>query len=290
VKIGLILLVTCLGVPVVAQQRPPVFRANIDAVRIDVSAIDNGHPIAGLRADDFEVRDNGVLQSVDLVTTAGSLSVVIALDVQGNDAWPHANVEMIRAAQALADAVKPVDRAWLITFADTFDLQTGPTSNAAQLRRLLTQAQPGRGKTLWDTLFAGVSLVADTDGRAVVMVVSDGFAPPRQNGWLDEPHALDLLKRGDVMISALQPRAVVVSPTALERAAKATGGVVIETARNDRLTEQCATLFDQYRSSYVLTFTPAGVKRDDGWHKLTVRLKNHSGQTRSRDAYFAGLR
>jgi hypothetical protein len=30
---------------------------------------------------------------------------------------------------------------------------------------------------------------------------------------------------------------------------------------------------DEFRSSYVLTFTPKGVKAD-GWHTLTVKLKD----------------
>jgi len=276
--------------PAGAPQRPPVFRSNVDAVRIDVSATDNGKPIAGLKSDDFEVRDNGIVQTVDFAATAGSLSVVIALDVQGNDEWPRANVEMIRAGQSLADALKPVDHAWLVTFAETFDLQAGPTSNGVQLRRLLALSSAGRGKTLWDTLFASVSLVAGLDGRALVMVISDGLQPPGESGWLDESHAIDLLRRGDVMISAVQPRSTVVAPTPLERAARATGGVVLESARNDHLTAQCARLFDEYRLGYVLTFTPSGVKRDDGWHKLTVKLKNRAGQVRARDGYFAGMR
>jgi VWFA-related protein len=272
------------------SQRPPVFRANIDAVRIDVQATAEGKPIAGLTSDDFEVRDNGVLQTVDLATTAGSLSVVIALDVQGNDEWPRANIELIRAGQALASALKPVDHAWLLTFADVFNLQVGPTSNGAQIYRLLSQAVPGRGKTLWDTLFASVSLVAGLDGRAMVMVVSDGQEGARRTGWLDEPRAIDLLKRGDVMVSAVQPRTVVVAPTALERAARATGGVVFEAARNPQLAQQFTKLLDECRLGYVLTFTPAGVRKDDGWHKLSVRLKNRSGQTRARDGYYAGMR
>jgi len=221
-KISLVLAGALLTVVVAAQeprpqspQRPPVFRANIDAVRVDVMASNGGKPITGLTPDDFEVRDNGVLQTVDLATTAGSLSVVIALDVQGNDEWPTANLELIRASQAVAGALKPIDRAWLLTFSDVFNLQIGPTSNGAQIYRLLNQTVPGRGKSLWDTLFASVSLVAGLGGRAMVMVVSDGYEGANRSGWLDEPHAIELLKRGDVMVSAVQPRSVVVSPTAL---------------------------------------------------------------------------
>jgi len=49
------------------------------------------------------------------------------------------------------------------------------------------------------------------------------------------------------MVSAVQPRSVVVSPTALERAARATGGVVFETARNTHLADQFTRLLDECR-------------------------------------------
>ena len=282
-----------LAVAVLLGQRPPspqtpIFRANVDVVRVDVLATDKGKPIAGLAATDFEVRDNGVLQTVDLATLADHLSLVIALDVQRNP-WIDANAELIRASEVLADALKPADRAWLIMFAERFDLKVGPTSNPSRIRQLLELAPLERGKFLWDTLFASVSLVAGLDGRAVVFVFSDGQESAFKSGWLDEDHAIDALKRGEVAVSAVQPRSVVASPTALERAARATGGTVIEAARNPRLADQFTTLLNEFRLGYVLTFTPRGVTRDDGWHKLSVKLRNRSGNTRAREGYYSGM-
>src|SRR5579871_6172663 len=118
-------------------QRPPIFRANIDVVRVDVLAVDNGKPIAGLTPADFEVRDNGVLQTVDLATLADHVSAVIALDVRANPRWPEANREVIDAARVFAGELKPADRGWLVTFAQTFDLRVGPASDPHQIQSLL---------------------------------------------------------------------------------------------------------------------------------------------------------
>src|SRR5687767_13348336 len=61
-----------------AEQRP-TFRASADAVRIDVSVRRNGRPVSGLRANDFDVRDNGVAQTVtDLSFEAGAIDVSVA--------------------------------------------------------------------------------------------------------------------------------------------------------------------------------------------------------------------
>ena len=45
-----------------APQAPPVFRAEVDVVRVEVLVTRGGVPVRGLGAADFEVRDNGGLR------------------------------------------------------------------------------------------------------------------------------------------------------------------------------------------------------------------------------------
>ena len=66
-----------LGFVVFAQQA--TFSSKITAVRVDVSVNDRGKVVRGLRPDDFEVRDNGIVQRVDLATSEQlSLNVHLA--------------------------------------------------------------------------------------------------------------------------------------------------------------------------------------------------------------------
>jgi VWFA-related protein len=54
--------------PAQPPEQPPIFRAEIDLVRVDVSVSDGqGNPIEGLQADDFEVLEDGVPQTVETV-------------------------------------------------------------------------------------------------------------------------------------------------------------------------------------------------------------------------------
>ena len=43
----------------------------------------------------------------------------------------------------------------------------------------------------------------------------------------------------------------------------------------------------EFRSRYLLAFTPTGVRSDDGWHELKVRLKGRPGKVKARPGYFA---
>ncbi|HEY2431868.1 MAG TPA: VWA domain-containing protein [Vicinamibacterales bacterium] len=49
-------------------QRPPVFRGGTESVRVDVTVTDRkGNPVTDLSRDDFEVREDGVQQTVDTI-------------------------------------------------------------------------------------------------------------------------------------------------------------------------------------------------------------------------------
>ena len=55
------------------QQRPPVFRAGVNAVRVDVIVTDKaGNPVSDLTAADFEVQEDGKPQDIDLFRLVNS--------------------------------------------------------------------------------------------------------------------------------------------------------------------------------------------------------------------------
>jgi VWFA-related protein len=51
-----------------AGQQPPVFRAGTNQVRVDVTVLDQkGQPLTNLTKDDFEVREDGIPQTIDTI-------------------------------------------------------------------------------------------------------------------------------------------------------------------------------------------------------------------------------
>ena len=51
-----------------AAQQPPVFRGGTNQVRVDVTVLDRkGQPVTDLTKDDFEIREDGVEQSIDTI-------------------------------------------------------------------------------------------------------------------------------------------------------------------------------------------------------------------------------
>ena len=79
------------------EQRPPTFRTGTNLVRVDVSVMDrDGKPVRTLTADDFELRENGELQSISsfkLVDANGQPTDDMSLPIRSKQ---HAAAEAAR--------------------------------------------------------------------------------------------------------------------------------------------------------------------------------------------------
>ena len=66
-----------LVIPISAQQRPPTYRAGVEAVVLDVSVLDrDGQPVHGLTSADFTVLEDGRPQKIDTFTAIDLPDVV----------------------------------------------------------------------------------------------------------------------------------------------------------------------------------------------------------------------
>ncbi len=74
--------------------------------------------------------------------------------------------------------------------------------------------------------------------------------------------------------------------SALKDATAATGGLVYSDATRTPIPELFRKVLDDFRASYVLTYTPAGVERA-GAHTITVRMKSKNFVVRARKGYDA---
>ena len=294
------------------RQQPSVFRASVERVRLHVVVAHRGRPVTQLTARDFDVRDNGVLiRDVEIVEAPGHISVAVALDLS-NSVEDAGLDELLNACAGLVDALAPDDLSWLVTFADELALKAGPARDPAVIRSALSHLYPGGGTRMWDALIGAVSLVQNQRGRSLVLLFTDG---QDSTSWLDEDRAIDTLKRADVVVSAIRPRAVpwyavpqpaipramqaspdpqppvaFVAPQGLvqlEAAAKTTGGKVLTAEKDARLRDQFVALLDEFRMGYVLSFTPTHYEpHKDGWHRVEVKLKDKPGSVRTRSGYY----
>src|SRR5258707_14639426 len=64
--------------PIAAAQQPLTEKIDVNLINVDVTVTSKGHSIQGLTKDDFEIREDGVLQTItnfDAVENAPALAV-----------------------------------------------------------------------------------------------------------------------------------------------------------------------------------------------------------------------
>src|SRR4051812_43195646 len=91
-----------------AVSTQPTFSTRVEGVRVDVLVTDSSRrPLRGLTPSDFVIRDNGVLQQIDVVSFGEiALNVGLAFDLSGSVAGPRLT-QLRNASQALEGELEP---------------------------------------------------------------------------------------------------------------------------------------------------------------------------------------
>ena len=266
-----------------AAQQSPSFSSKIEAVRVDALVTDNGQPVLGLRPADFEVVDNGVPQTVDLVSFDEiPLNVILALDMSDSVAGDRLT-QLRDAGGRVLQALHKDDQAALVSFSHAVQLQSRLTTDAAAVRATL-DGLAGTGTTaLVDGTYAGIMIGESDVGRGLLIVFSDGVDTA---SWLRADAVLDTARRADVVVYGVS----VVSrlkPEFLREITSLTGGRLYEIEKTANLAATFLGILDEFRHRYLLSYTPKGVAKD-GWHKLDVKVKNRRASIKARPGYLAG--
>jgi VWFA-related protein len=272
-------LLAVLALAVQSRAQVPVYSSRVEGIRVDVLVTEGGRPVRGLRAQDFELLDNGVPQQVEVVSADDApITVVMSLDV--SESVRGTRLAGLReAGNALIDRLGTTDRVALVTFSDAVTLDAPLTASHDEVRAALGQADGGGGTALVDGAFAAIGLGGPDAGRSLLVVFSDGIDT---SSWLAPAETLEAAREGNFVIYAVSSGA---APRAFLRdLTGATGGQLFTEPRRERLAESFTAILDEFRQRYLLTYTPRGVSRD-GWHRLDVKVNRRGTKVQARPGY-----
>lgn len=263
------------------------FSARRDSVRVDALVTDGGRIVRGLRAADFEIRDDGVLQTVDVVSFEQlPVHVLLALDLSYSVSGDRLD-DLRAAGHALLDALGPGDRASLLTFNHAVSRRRTPTSDRRLLHAALDAVRPAGagglgGTALVDAVYAALVAEEAAGERSLALVFSDGVDT---GSWLSPARALAVARRTGVVVDGVSVRGPGGSPF-LDDISTATGGTVVEVDTTRNLRAVFVRALEEFRGRYLLSYSPAGVATR-GWHRLDVRVTGRRATVKSRPGYTA---
>lgn len=273
------LLITAVTSP--AQQ--PTFSSRVEAVRVDVLVMDRGEIVRGLRPEDFEVRDEGVLQDVDRVRLEQlPLNVILGLDVSASVSGERLG-HLQGAGDTLLQRLAAGDRAALLTFSHVVRLRQELTGDIPRIRQALADVDPSGQTSLVDGTYGAIALAGSDVGRSLLIVFSDGVDTA---SFLSPDIVLQSARRSDVVVYGIAMRSRI-SPTFLKNLGELTGGAVFEIESTRDLSQTFLRILEEFRQRYLLSFSPRGVS-PTGWHRLDVRVKGRRATVSARAGYQAG--
>ena len=277
--------------PAAQGLQQPTFRAGTDAVTVEVSVRDRSRPVTGLQPADFIVLDNNVAQTVATVTYGVKpIDVTVVLDVSLSVTGTMLQ-RLGRAVRQLMSDRAPGDRFKLIMFNNRVSRIVDFTTNAEAVEKAILEALGGGGSAIWDALSVATVAASDPDRRQLVMIFTDGA----DSGSVLSPEAVSqVIERSTAAVSAVvavRPTLIRSLPgsgiTTLRQLTTASGGVYLPLASSSQdLTSSFRQVLDEFRSTYVLHYTPTGVD-GGGFHPLSVSVRGRTGLTvKARRGYF----
>jgi Ca-activated chloride channel homolog len=280
-----------------AQQPSPVFRAGADAVTVDASVQRDRKPVTGLSAADFEVLDNGVPQTIANVAYEKlPIDVTLLLDVSASVTGEVLD-ELRRALRLVRADLAAGDRLRLLTFNMRINRLVDFTQPAANIDEALASLRGAGSSAVFDGLAVALAAAEAPGRRRLIVLFSDG---QDSSSITDADTLLEVARRSTSTVAIIlaspnseRPASVLRTSSTLgsatvsafsERITSETGGMVTAVKAGENLSSRFRRTLQEFRSSYVLYFTPTGVDRA-GAHTLEVRVKRPGAVVRARRGY-----
>jgi VWFA-related protein len=261
-------------------RQPPTFSSRAVGVRVDVLVSEGRNPVAGLTAGDFELRDNGVLQTVDVAIASDlPLNAVLAFDTSASVKGKRRR-DLIDAGDTFLHDLKPVDRVSLLTFSTEVEPRVLPTADFGAVHEALDRIAPGGQTSIFDGVYAALTMTLAQTEPALVLVCTDGTDT---SSWLDPHEILEAAKRSNAVIYLVTGAGGRLSAS-LTDLAGATGGQVLNVKSSAELSATFERILREFRSRYILTYSPTGV-RAGGFHAIDIRMKRRGLAVKARPGY-----
>ena len=274
---------------------PLVFGAHVESVFIDVSVTARGRNVAGLTANDFVLKDDGVRKPFDVVSTdAQTVKAVLVFDT--SQSMRGQKIERLRgAADLFVSGLRPLDEASLVTFSDEVGTSGAMSPDLGPVQIGLMRLRARGATALYDALFSAMVLPR-TSSRLLIIVFSDG---DDNASWLDGARIQRFAERSNALIHVVAAKeAPLVSQSSfgnvtasrpeymrvLQKVAEATGGTMIEIDAPEQVLPAFAAIVDSIKNRYLIRYDP-DADAAPGWHKLSIELKAKKGDVRARTGY-----
>jgi VWFA-related protein len=262
-------------------------RLEVDLVEVYTAALDGqGRPVQDLGAADFTVYEDGRLQALQRFQRVTDLPLQVGMLVDTSASMEAMLPSVQEAAlRFFRDALRPTDRATVVTFSEEPRLAAPFTNDLSRLGAALVGLQAARGTALWDSVVYTLHYFQGTPGRRALLVFSDG-ADHGSRYTFDQ--ALAYAEHSGVSVYALSfggaaSSLLEVGRRRLANLAEATGGRSFVLAGPEELAATYTAIDEDLRSQYLLVYQSDG--EGESFRAVDVQIRRPGVTARTMRGY-----
>ena len=271
-----------------------VVRVGTNLVPLPAFVIDaQGRVVRDLGLKDFELVVDGAVRPVGEVTLAESPANVALLFDNSGSQRASRSFQKAAAALFLQTALRPVDRAAVYSISSSPELAHPLTNNFARLVRTVESfGKPEGGTALFDTVAEAAGYLRQTQGRRVIIIVSDGSDTLSD---LDFDTTLARLLAAHCQVYSVRVGHSdntnlrdLAGERRLEEFAAQTGGAVYAPVTRADYESAFRQIAADLSEQYVLSYYPPADLRDGRFHAFELRVKTRPNlRVRTRKGFYA---
>jgi Ca-activated chloride channel homolog len=272
-RVGVVLAL-CLAC--VAQDSDTTFKVDVNLVNVFVTVTDErGAPVAGLKKDNFELREDGNQQKIAVFNkeSALPLSIVLAIDTSLSTR-KDLPLELVSARRFVHAILRPVDALSLYQFSEVVSELTSFSSDLRTIDRAIDRIRLGSATALYDALFLGAQALEPRQGRKVMVVITDGGDTMSK---VDYKEAVRAAQQAEAILYC-----IIVVPIessagrdtggehALIQLSEDTGGKYFYATSVPQLDDAFRQISDELRTQYLLAYYPSQRLSDSDFRRIQV--------------------
>jgi VWFA-related protein len=224
------------------------------------------HPVNDLPATAFRLLENNVEQKIVSFWREES-PVSIGFIFDASSSMQNRIEKSVQAVRQFLLTKMPGDEFFLVRFSDRPTLVTPFTSDSDEIVSALSSVRPEGWTSMFDAIYMGVQRMKSAKNtRRALFILSDGGD---NNSRYSESEVSRLLIESDVRVFAI---GLSQRPRFLEKIAAQTGGKAYWAHKLRDLPDTIEKLSEEFRSHYVLGYSPDQIQNDGKYRKVTVEL------------------
>ena len=278
--------------PAPQQPSSQVFRGGVELVSLNVTVTDGSKYVTDLNQEDFEVYEDGALQTITLFNREQQpIALAVLLDTSASMDERLATAQ--EAAVGFAKRLKPKDAMEVIDFNSQPHILQTFTSDQGALEKAIRSTTANGSTALYNAVYISLKELkkvkaasADEIRRQAIVLLSDG---DDTSSLIEFEEVLDLAKRSETAIYSIGLRQGEIgrrefkeAEFVLKQLANETGGRAYFVTDARELPKIYQAIWDELSSQYSIAYSSSNPKRDGAWRRVQVRLlrPNTTGRTK----------